>query len=145
MSATGLASKLRRGIKTRQSIQLTAEEVRFLCDGGFVRALGIGYPLAFLKPLPWPKSQVVYFVGADDPFAPVKIGYASNLRNRFNGLRYLSPQPLVILGYTEGSRDDEAQYHKRFAHIRLHGEWFRRSDDLVDHISHLRFQIRSRS
>lgn len=39
-------------------------------------------------------------------------------------------EPLSLLGYVEGDKRVEREYHRMFAADRLRGEWFRYSDDL---------------
>jgi hypothetical protein len=67
---------------------------------------------------------VIYFVAACGT-SLVKIGYCSgNPERRITSLKTGCPHPLKLLGRFEGSRDDERAWHRRFAHLRVHGEWF---------------------
>lgn len=52
----------------------------------------------------------------------VKIGTTSNLQHRLQKLRCGSALPLRLLATTSLAETD---LHKRFSHLRQHGEWFR--------------------
>lgn len=66
----------------------------------------------------------VYFVLADD-LGLVKIGYADNVRTRLDTLRGMSPVGLTLLARIKGDQVFERSLHKKFAHLKDHGEWFR--------------------
>lgn len=83
------------------------------------------------------RGACVYFVGGDA--GPVKIGYTSELPLRLRSLRNQSPVPVRLLGAVHGGRDVERAYHSQFASSRLHGEWFERSDDILDELAKIRW------
>jgi hypothetical protein len=60
----------------------------------------------------------------------VKIGYTTNAQARLENLQCGSAEPLTIIGLAEGDRKAESDWHRRFAHLRLHGEWFRFAPEL---------------
>ena len=60
----------------------------------------------------------------------VKIGFSFNPEDRANTLRLLSPVSLEIIGILYGDRDEEIRLHKRFSHLRAHGEWFHATEEL---------------
>lgn len=67
----------------------------------------------------------VYFVQAQG-LEPVKIGYANagGVRDRLRALQTGSPVRLLLKSVIEGEQDLERELHRRFAKLRLHGEWF---------------------
>jgi hypothetical protein len=82
------------------------------------------------------KSQaVVYFVGADE--GPIKIGWCKNIAKRLVELQCGNPARLSVLATAPGRSHLEAEYHRRFAAHRLHGEWFERHPDILAEIARL--------
>lgn len=84
-------------------------------------------------------GHCVYFAQVrwrDGTLGPIKIGYTKNLPVRMTALwRTLydrrAPRLLVLLTLP-GGKDLEAEYHRRFDHLRIEGEWFEAGDDLLD-------------
>jgi hypothetical protein len=76
----------------------------------------------------------VYFVRSGDA---VKIGMSKDVPRRLRTLRTMSPLSLELLGVVPGGRDEEAQLHREWASLRLHGEWFRASPELIGRIAGL--------
>ena len=75
----------------------------------------------------------VYFIRQGDY---VKIGKAGNPKKRFKQLQSANPEPLELLAVID-DRDGhslETELHRKFAHLRSSGEWFRYGADLVDFI-----------
>lgn len=80
----------------------------------------------------WDLSMsMVYFVQAGLAGRPVKIGYAREMCRRIGQLQLGSPEPLEVLLAVEGGRELEGELHKRFAHLRIHQEWFRADRGLM--------------
>ena len=76
----------------------------------------------------------VYFVGQGLD-GPIKIGFTTKkVTLRLAELQVASPQKLILLAVIQGNREVESTLHKRFAHLNILGEWFRRSDSLMDFI-----------
>ena len=80
---------------------------------------------------------MIYFIRAIDDsgsyFGPVKIGWTSRLaRDRIREMQPCSPVKLGIVLNCLGGRDMELWLHRRFKHLRLHGEWFRADRELLD-------------
>lgn len=76
-----------------------------------------------------PRS-VVYFISARGPADfPVKIGITTptGLVSRLECIQTALPYTLELLATTHGGVEREAEIHAQFAHLRLRGEWFRRS------------------
>lgn len=69
--------------------------------------------------------MAIYFVATHDR-AFVKIGY-SKWRHaaRIKEISRHHPLPLVTLAVLWGGREVEQHLHKRLAHLRMRGEWFR--------------------
>ena len=78
----------------------------------------------------------VYFVQAA-PGGLIKIGTAIDLDDRLYTLRRMSPVPLDLLASGGGGRNREAELHRRFRHLREHGEWFRPGDELLTFVAGL--------
>lgn len=74
-------------------------------------------------PVPSDGNCIVYVVG----FGPyVKIGRTKdNLPKRLSALATGCPEPLKVYGAIDAPASFEADLHRRFAHLRLQGEWFR--------------------
>ena len=80
-----------------------------------------------------PPSACVYFVQSGS-IGPIKIGYSEDPPRRLSGLVTMSPERLHLLGTIPANEGTEGRLHKRFAGFRLHGEWFRPADELLEFI-----------
>lgn len=114
-------------------------------DGSkFLRTGAAGWKAAqgrldeYLKTRPGAKTQAkpisgfVYFLTAEAPGFPIKIGFTSKPgQMRSKGIQTGCPYRLVVLGMFPGGYRDENKLHRQFANQRLEGEWFSRSDDLM--------------
>ena len=74
-----------------------------------------------------PDCPGIYFARSDDF---VKIGKASNIRDRLRTLQTSHPKPLALVRHEHVSDDRartkrEKELHRRFAHLVTLGEWFR--------------------
>jgi len=78
-------------------------------------------------------GKVVYFVQSRLG-GPIKIGLTTELSQRLKQLQNESPIPLQIVGALRGDEKVEAAIHERFRKLRLHGEWFEPSTELVEFI-----------
>ena len=91
-----------------------------------------GDPRPLNLPAP-PAGHIVYFVGAED--GPVKIGFTQQpIKERLKCIQNGSPTKLRVLAALPAFRQKERLYHKLFAPIRLHGEWFQRHPLLLREI-----------
>lgn len=79
---------------------------------------------------PW-----VYFIEAL-PGGFIKIGWSVQpLRRMSENLAFVPPDvKLRLLAIMPGDGDDELALHRRFAHLRVRGEWFEPGDDLLLYI-----------
>lgn len=91
-----------------------------------------------------PRRGFVYFLQADPPDSPVKIGFSADVQSRVSQLQPGSPHPLKIVGLVAGDLFLETHYHRRFADARMSGEWFdpSRSPELRDMLHRL-YEARS--
>ncbi|MBN9469964.1 MAG: GIY-YIG nuclease family protein [Bosea sp.] len=92
-------------------------------------------PLYAAKPSPAVrKGSVVYFFRSG-PF--IKIGTTMNLKHRLQNVQTSHPTPIVLAGSTKGDKRLERELHRRFAALRVNGEWFREVDDLAVYVANL--------
>lgn len=83
------------------------------------------------------EQGVVYFLVRYDS---IKIGTTTRLRQRMESMQH----PLSdLLGIIPGGPCVEREWHKRFRHLRTHGEWFRPADELLDAIASAAVQPRA--
>jgi hypothetical protein len=80
-------------------------------------------------------ASSVYFLGS---LHLIKIGRATKLRARLRGIQLQSAAPVELLHAMPGGPLEERALHKRFADLRVHGEWFRAAPSLLAHIEGLR-------
>lgn len=74
--------------------------------------------------------RVVYFIQSGAA-GPIKIGVTSNVALRLKGLQTGSATELRLLGVVPTDRFSEESLHLRFASLRLHGEWFTATVELL--------------
>lgn len=80
------------------------------------------------KPVP-----VVYFIH-DEIRSAIKIGFATNLYQRFASIQSSSASPLKLLGAVAGTLDDEAALHQKWHPLLIRGEWFSATPELLEWI-----------
>ena len=86
-----------------------------------------------------PKRQnFIYFVTAECPDFPIKIGITNNRFCRFASLQTGLPYDLRVMGFLPAKdQTSETVLHRKFAHLRLRGEWFTRTPELLEFIERL--------
>lgn len=90
------------------------------------------------KPQAGPVAGFVYFMTAEAPGFPIKIGFTTKPEHmRSKGVQTGCPYRLVVLGTFAGGYRDENKLHRQFASQRLEGEWFARTPDLMEMIRSL--------
>ncbi len=91
---------------------------------------------------PW-----VYFIGEPDLRGTIRIGYSANPWARLKALRDETRRSdLEILAKVRGGREEEAQFHERFAHLRSgQREWFTPAPDLAATVAALRTTVVQRN
>lgn len=77
------------------------------------------------------RTTWIYFIASVD-YGSVKIGRAKNPANALTRLSAHSPVPLQIAAAIRFLPVCETWLHEQFKDLRLHGEWFKASPDLVD-------------
>lgn len=77
------------------------------------------------------KPSWVYFI-QNMVTGLIKIGHSRMVKDRLSNLQIGSADRLSLLGVTPGGREKERALHERFSSQREGGEWFRRSDELLD-------------
>lgn len=85
---------------------------------------------------PTTTSAVVYYFG-DPVMQQVKIGTSTNLGKRIAVLRKSRPRAL-ILATEPGTYSMENHRHQQFGRLRVHGEWFLKDPELMDHVNLMR-------
>lgn len=95
--------------------------------------------LAQMKPLvepPPPTEPVIYFISAAAPDFPVKIGRSNtaSLPRRLSQMQTSLPYKLDVLYVGEAPAETEAVLHDVLSRHRLRGEWFVRSDTVMQHV-----------
>jgi hypothetical protein len=98
-----------------------------------------------LVPLRRPDCAGVYFVRAAET-SRVKIGVARDIRRRTRSLQTSSPFRLELVAFIErkgadGTREHEKALHAACAELRVIGEWFTLSGDLLDLIAGLNREL----
>lgn len=74
----------------------------------------------------------IYFIGHGGS-KTMKVGYTSgNPHMRMAALQTGSPDKLYMMGWIAGTLDEERELHRRFAHLRVSGEWFRFEAELEE-------------
>lgn len=86
------------------------------------------------------KNQHIYFIKAKCRPPVVKIGMATmlGLSDRLRVLRAMSPVELKLLHYCPGGRRDEINLHKKFSHLKHHGEWFYFTYEIEEYIESIK-------
>ena len=80
----------------------------------------------------------IYFLTADHPGFPIKIGTTITHKMRMQKLQTAIPYKIKMLAIMP--IDDtlfERRLHRKFEHLRLNGEWFSPAPELLEYISTL--------
>lgn len=77
----------------------------------------------------------VYFL--QGPSGPIKIGVARwSIGSRMAEIQFMCPDRLELIGCIRGAgQKDEKALHRKFSHLRLHGEWFEPARELLNFIA----------
>lgn len=94
------------------------------------------------KPTPpeEPAKSWVYFIESKET-GLIKIGKSISPGKRFNAIRTMSPDELVLLGAMPEDVVTEHELHKKFSHLRKHGEWFEGAGELHNFIDKLDLNV----
>lgn len=87
-----------------------------------------------------PAKSWVYFIESKET-GLIKIGKSISPDKRFNAIRTMSPDELVLLGAMPEDVVTEHELHKKFSHLRKHGEWFEGAGELHNFIDELDLNV----
>lgn len=90
----------------------------------------------WIEPLTPPETSGVYCIQGAGEF--VKIGKAKNIAQRIKDIQTNHPVPLQLLAVLSENPGDEGSFHKRYAQLRAHGEWFKLAPELRGALVELR-------
>lgn len=79
----------------------------------------------------------LYFIETMCSERHIKIGIAANVRSRMTAIQGNCPYRLRLIKRVPDAAHMERGLHRQFAKDRLYGEWFRRTDELMDLIDEL--------
>lgn len=77
---------------------------------------------------------MIYFIQSADGTGPIKIGYSAQLKVRLEDIQRYSPVRLKVVSTIKGGLKKERMIHKYFDKVRLWGEWFEPTQELLDFI-----------
>ena len=77
----------------------------------------------------------LYFIRCGDA---IKIGITSNIKARMRDLAVANARALRVLALIEAGRYEEIAVHQRFAALRISGEWFRASPELLAFVQEMK-------
>jgi hypothetical protein len=86
--------------------------------------------------------SVVYYLRREDGL--IKIGFSARFRNRIIALTK-EHGPLEVMTTHMGGHSEEAYMHRKFAALRVTGEWFRAEPELLEHIDGIRAKKKART
>jgi hypothetical protein len=78
----------------------------------------------------------VYLVG-NRKNKTLKIGFSTQVKKRIEGLQVSSPYQLELISKVQGTMALEKKLHKEFSHLRISGEWFKWSDEIIQKFKHM--------
>ena len=84
----------------------------------------------------------VYFVQGEIT-QRIKIGFSSQVDNRIKDLETSEPLRLLHV-ISDASTEKERSIHQQFAHLRVIGEWFEGTAELIEYIGTLRTEHNSK-
>jgi excisionase family DNA binding protein len=94
-------------------------------------------PPKILMDTPEDEVRSAYLIRCGGEGGPIKIGSADNVQKRLERIQTYNPQPVELLVSLPGGFRKEKELHKRFAHLRMHHEWFRSAPDLLAYIERM--------
>lgn len=98
-------------------------------DLAYAKAMRSG---PFLERLHSNKS--LYFAQCGDA---IKIGVSSDPNVRIETLQTGAPGKVTLVAAIQKAGDKESECHRRLAHLRIHGEWFRYTEEIDQLIQEL--------
>lgn len=64
----------------------------------------------------------------------IKLGFSEDPERRFNKVASDAPFPCELLAFWPGSKADEMDVQDKFRAVRVHGEWFAATTELLDFV-----------
>lgn len=68
----------------------------------------------------------------------IKIGFSTDIDKRLAGLWHAVPGGISLIATMLGTPEAETWAHRKFAHLRISGEWFRPENDLLEFIEEVK-------
>ncbi|EGJ31224.1 MULTISPECIES: GIY-YIG nuclease family protein [Moorena] len=78
----------------------------------------------------------LYFI-LDKGRNAIRIGYTTNPNGNIRGLETKSVKTLELIKIIPGSAKMETEFHRKFQHLRISGEWFDATPEVMRYISSL--------
>lgn len=78
------------------------------------------------------QAGYIYFMKREN--GDIKIGYSIDVITRRSAVSTQQASKVDLLGAIRGTRQDERDFHLRYAETRVDGEWFTPSKELIDFI-----------
>lgn len=130
------------GVRKDAIVRCSREEAeaieRTLHETAIEEAKVPGWKKAALRARPSPFAETfIYFLQAGVG-GPIKIGRATDLQSRIDGIQTGNHEKLTLLVAVTGQRMSETDIHALFDHLRIHGEWFRPEADLLAFIEEVK-------
>lgn len=80
-----------------------------------------------------PINSYIYFVLAPE-VNRIKIGFSVKPNERYKALKTSSPVKLILLGFINGTQQEEKMLHEKFSKYRFNLEWFEYSDKIQKYV-----------
>lgn len=77
---------------------------------------------------PRAKNGFVYVIGPEENATVVKIGFATNIKDRLATLQTSTHYTLKVIAVFKATIEKEKEIHRLFASDHIRGEWFNRSE-----------------
>jgi hypothetical protein len=80
-------------------------------------------------------SGTIYFARSGNL---VKIGFATDIKQRISTLKTISSTPPKLIFSIKGTAKEEREIHGKFSHLRHHGEWFHFGEEIKSYINSIK-------
>lgn len=74
----------------------------------------------------------------------IKLGFSEDPERRFNKVASDAPFPCELLAFWPGSKADEMDVQDKFRAVRVHGEWFAATTELLDFVRSVGAKVQKR-
>lgn len=79
---------------------------------------------------------MIYFIQAGGAVGSIKIGFSDNPSGRISNLQVGNSKEIRLLAVWPGTKQDEHRIHRIFQHLRLRGEWFQATWEVIEFAHH---------